>query len=57
MEIKKLDIIYSVLGDNRDIFAMNGFKMSRLRSTYNLDKKVKWGSYMGSSYNGIYEKN
>ncbi|TVQ04904.1 MAG: hypothetical protein EA359_04915 [Balneolaceae bacterium] len=52
----KLDIVYSVLGDNRDIFAMNGFKMSRLRSTYGLDKRVMWGSYMGSSYNGIYRR-
>jgi hypothetical protein len=50
----KLDIVFSVLGDNRDIFAMNGFKMTRLRSTYSLDKPVKWGSYMGSNYNGIY---
>ena len=51
-----LDIIYSVLGDQRDIFAMNGFKMYRLRSNFDSDKEVRWGSYMGSEYNGIYRR-
>lgn len=50
----KIDIVFVLLGDSRDIFAMNGFKMTRLRSTYHLDRPVKWGSYMGSNYNGIY---
>lgn len=50
----KLDIIYSVLGDSKDIYAFNGFKMFRLRSVIETQKEVKWGAYMGSEYNGVY---
>lgn len=51
----QLDIIYTILVDNKNIYAMNGFKITRLRSSISTEKKVRWGAYMGSNYNGIYE--
>jgi hypothetical protein len=50
----RLDFIYSVLGDSDDIFSMNGFTIFRLRSNLDMNSKVRWGSYMGSNYNGIF---
>lgn len=52
----KMDIVYSVLGDHRDIFAMNGFSMTRIRSTLPLKRDIRWGAYMGSNYDGVYRK-
>ncbi|CAN5481943.1 hypothetical protein BH23BAC3_BH23BAC3_05530 [soil metagenome] len=49
----KLDIIYSVLGDEKDI---PGFKMFRLRSNFDSDKDVIWGTYMGSNLDGVYRR-
>ena len=51
-----LDIIFAQLDENVNIFAMNGFRMIRLKSDLRTDKKVRWGAYMGSHYSGIYVK-
>ena len=50
----KLDIIYVQLVEDINIFAMNGFRMIRLKSELKTDKKVRWGAYMGSSYTGVF---
>lgn len=52
----KLDILYVQLDENVNIFAMNGFRMIRLKSHLETDKTVKWGAYMGSNYDGIYRR-
>ncbi len=53
---EKLDIIFVQLDENVNIFAMNGFRMIRLRSDLKSDKKIRWGAYMGSEYSGIYRE-
>lgn len=52
----KLDIIYSVLGDPENIFAMNRFIIRRLQSEFETQNEVKWGAYMGSNYDGVYKE-
>lgn len=51
----KLDIVYCYLTDTKKDTSMNGFKMVRLSLDIDLKKKVKWGSYMGNDYNGIFK--
>jgi hypothetical protein len=52
----KLDMVYVKMHDNVNIFAMNGFSLNRIKSELNLTKEVKWGAYMGSHYDGIYQE-
>lgn len=52
----KLDIVYVRLGDPVNIFAMNGFRMIRLKSELVTDKEVRWGAYMGSHYSGVFRE-
>lgn len=51
----KLDVVYCYLTDKRKETAMNGFKMVRLSLDVEIKKIVKWGSYMGSNYDGIFK--
>ncbi|MCW9706894.1 PQQ-binding-like beta-propeller repeat protein [Fodinibius salsisoli] len=51
----KLDIIYCSLTEDRNIFAMDGFKVSRISTNIKLKHAVRWGAYMGSGYNGIFK--
>lgn len=51
----KLDIIYCYLTDTRNTAAMNGFKMVRLSLDTLIKKPIKWGAYMGSNFNGIFQ--
>jgi len=51
----KLDIVYCYLTDTRKETAMSGFKMVRLSLDVEIKKPVKWGSYMGSNYDGIFK--
>lgn len=51
----KLDVVYCYLTDTRKETSMNGFKMVRLSLDVEIKKGVKWGSYMGSNYNGIFK--
>jgi hypothetical protein len=34
---------------------MDGFKMVRLSLETEINKPLRWGSYMGSSYDGIFK--
>jgi len=49
-----LDIVFARMADNVNIFAMNGFTLSRIHSSLSYSNEVKWGAYMGSNYDGIY---
>lgn len=51
----KIDIVYCYLTNPRSETAMDGFKMVRLSLDIELKKSVKWGSYMGSNYNGVFK--
>ena len=51
----KIDIVYCYLTNNKSETAMDGFKMVRLKLNSEMKKPVKWGSYMGSRYDGIYK--
>lgn len=50
-----LDIVYVRMDDPVNIFAMNGFRMIRIKSELTTDKEIRWGAYMGSRYTGIYQ--
>ena len=49
-----LDIVYCSLTETRNIFAMNGFRMTRVSTGIKMHRNVKWGSYMGSGYDGVF---
>jgi outer membrane protein assembly factor BamB len=51
----KLDVVYCYLTDTKNDASMNGFKMVRLSLDIEIKKDIKWGSYMGSHYDGIYK--
>lgn len=51
-----LDVIYAYLTETRDVLAMNGFRISRISTNIKIKKPVKWGAYMGSDYDGVFEK-
>jgi outer membrane protein assembly factor BamB len=51
----KLDVVYCYLTDTRKETSMSGFKMIRLSLDAGVKKDVKWGSYMGSNYDGIFK--
>lgn len=52
----KLDIIFCSLTEDRNIFEMNGFRITRFSTEIELSKPVRWGAYMGSDYTGIFRK-
>lgn len=51
----KMDIVYCYLTNPKKATAMDGFKMVRLPLDVGIRKGVKWGSYMGSQYDGIFK--
>ncbi len=51
----KLDIVYCYLTDTKNDASMKGFKMVRLSLDVIIKKDIKWGSYMGSHFDGIYK--
>ncbi len=51
----KLDIVYCYLTNTRSETAMDGFNMVRLCLDVDIKKSIKWGAYMGSSYNGVFK--
>ncbi len=51
----KLDVVYCYLTNTRSETAMDGFKMVRLSLDVEIKKPVRWGSYMGSLYDGRYK--
>ncbi len=53
----KIDIIYVYQNDIYNESIVSGFHISRISTKYNLNRKIVWGSYMGSNYDGVYQKN
>jgi outer membrane protein assembly factor BamB len=47
----KIDIIYTVLPEA----SLEATKVYRYATDIDITSEIKWGAYMGSSYNGIYE--
>lgn len=52
----RLDIIYLVTHDQKDIFGANGFTLFRLQARHSTRAETPWGSYMGSDYDGVYKE-
>lgn len=50
-----LDVVYCYLTNRRSETSMDGFKMVRLSLDTKIKKPIKWGSYMGSNYDGIFK--
>jgi outer membrane protein assembly factor BamB len=49
-----LDIVYCYLTNPKKDTAMDGFRMVRLSLDVEVKQPVRWGSYMGSKYNGVF---
>ncbi|MDR8394122.1 PQQ-like beta-propeller repeat protein [Aliifodinibius sp. S!AR15-10] len=52
----KLDIVFCSMTETRNTTSMNGFRMTRLSTDIVITSEIKWGAYMGSEYNGIYNE-
>lgn len=50
-----LSLVYTQTQDDNIYFGVQGFKINLLRSHIDLKSEMKWGAYMGSKYNGIYD--
>ena len=50
-----LDIIYIHGTNAKKTYTFDGMRVNRIDTKFPVYGKVRWGSYMGSSYNGIYE--
>lgn len=51
-----LDIIYCHGTNNRHTYTFDGIKIHRIATTLPLYKKINWGAYQGSNYDGIFHK-
>jgi outer membrane protein assembly factor BamB len=50
----RLDIVYVVTHDEKDIFGVSGFTLYRLQSRITSTADTPWGSYMGRNFDGIF---
>jgi outer membrane protein assembly factor BamB len=50
-----LDIIYPHGTNNRHTYTFDGLQVHRISTKIPIKKKVKWGSYQGSEYTGVYD--
>lgn len=51
-----LDIVY-IHGINvKQTYTFDGLRINRIDTSFPVKEKIKWGSYMGSSNNGVYNK-
>jgi outer membrane protein assembly factor BamB len=51
-----LDIVYCHGTNLRKSYAFDGMQVNRIATQIPIKKKIKWGSYMGSNYDGIFSK-
>jgi hypothetical protein len=51
-----LDIVYCHGINEKKTYTFDGLRVSRLKTTIPISGKIKWGSYMGSNYDGVFEK-
>ena len=52
----RLDIVYCYSHDAVDIFSFKRMKIERLETRLSIAKPLKWGSYMGSDFDGMFPK-
>ncbi|GAA3569703.1 PQQ-binding-like beta-propeller repeat protein [Snuella lapsa] len=51
-----LDIVY-IHGTNvKETYTFDGLRVNRIDTTFPVSSEIKWGSYMGSYYNGVFNK-
>lgn len=51
-----LDIVYCHGINAIKTYTFDGLRVNRLKTTIPITSKIKWGSYMGSNYDGVFEK-
>ncbi len=51
-----LDIIYCHGNNLRHTYTFDGIQIHRIATKLPLYKKIRWGAYMGSSYDGVFHK-
>lgn len=49
-----LDIIYCHGTNAKQTYTFDGLRVNCLKTTIPIPKNLKWGSYMGSNYNGVF---
>ena len=52
----RIDIIYLHSNNIKQTYTFDGMQINRIDSNSPVYRPIKWGSYMGSKYNGVYEK-
>jgi outer membrane protein assembly factor BamB len=51
-----LDIVYCHGTNEKKTYTFDGLRVTRLKTTFPIKKPIKWGSYMGSFYDGVYRR-
>lgn len=51
-----LDILYSHGMNPRHTYTFDGMRLLRMDTEIPISKKIKWGSYQGSNFDGVFEK-
>lgn len=51
-----LDIVYCHGTNTKKTYSFDGLQVNRITTQIPIKSDIKWGSYMGSKYNGIFEK-
>jgi hypothetical protein len=49
-----LDIVYCHGTNSKKTYTFDGLRVTRLKTTFPIKRPIKWGSYMGSAYDGVY---
>ncbi len=52
-----LDIVYCHGTNLKKSYSFDGMQVNRIATAIPINKKINWGSYMGSYYDGIFHKN
>ena len=53
---KMLDIVFCHSDNKKHTYVFDGMQVNCLKTTIPILKPVKWGSYMGSNYDGVFKK-
>jgi outer membrane protein assembly factor BamB len=51
-----LDLVFIHGTNTRQTYTFDGMRINRIDTKFPLSGKIRWGSYMGSSHNGVYNK-
>ncbi|SDL33475.1 PQQ-like domain-containing protein [Kriegella aquimaris] len=51
-----LDIVYVHGTNSKQTYTFDGLQINRIDTQFPVTGKISWGAYMGSSYNGVYNK-